>query len=621
MSYNMKELPNYINTAGKITVITSLIGVVVFAVIFLLNLGAQEFNHAEAQSQATTSVVVLNTPPQWTIDAQETPGSSTTTPTNSGSAMTWTARATDSNAENYYLLICSNGNAPTANPAAVPTCGASAVRWAVSAFTASGATSTAATTTTEAAPFAEQNDWYAWVCDAVATNPRCNSVAKQGTGGRMSPFNVNKRPTFTLFSDNSPRLPGQTVTFYSTSTDADTVPTNDTVRLFVCSTNSFDTSTDVCTATTLASTSGFVASNASASYTIPIPTQDQNYNAFGFVIDNHGHEASGGAQGTNSTLTVSNASPTISPAQITLNNGSNIILTQEAGQTTGFRLSYVATDNNSCENASAGDEIRDYVVSIYRSGIGSTTCNGSAGSYNANNCYPSGIATSTWNLSCAATTTPADCTGATDTTQTWECTFPLWYIADPTDLASTSQYDAQDWRAAVSAVDDNNATSTTHTQSSIGQELLAFLSMALNTFAIPYGSLEPGDRTDPLAATTTIRATGNVGIDERLSGESMCTTYTSAVTCPNSATSTISEGMQVFSTSVVTYATASTAGRFLSSTTQKLLDLNVRKSTSTTFQAPGITYWGIEVPATLTLAGTYTGENTFYGVVSAPGQW
>ena len=68
MSYNMKELPNYIHTAGKITVITSLIGVVVFAVIFLLNLGAQELNQAEAQSQATTTVTVLNTPPQWTID-------------------------------------------------------------------------------------------------------------------------------------------------------------------------------------------------------------------------------------------------------------------------------------------------------------------------------------------------------------------------------------------------------------------------------------------------------------------------------------------------------------------------------------------------------------------------
>jgi hypothetical protein len=281
----------------------------------------------------------------------------------------------------------------------------------------------------------------------------------------------------------------------------------------------------------------------------------------------------------------------------------------------------VATDNNSCENASAGDEIRDYVVSVYRSGIGSSTCNGTAGSYNANNCYPSGIATTTWNLSCAATTTPTDCTGAADSTQTWECTFPLWYIADPTDLASTSQFNAQDWRAAVSAVDDNNATSTVHTQSSIGQELLAFLSMALNTFAIPYGSLEPGQRTDPLAATTTVRATGNVGIDERLTGESMCTTYTSAVTCPNSATSTIRESYQVFATSTVTYASASTTGKFLSSTTQKLLDLNVQKSTTTGQQARGVTYWGIEVPLSLTLAGTYTGENTFYGVVSSPSQW
>ena len=44
MSYNMKELPHYINTAGKITVITALLGVFVFAVAFFLNLGAQELD-------------------------------------------------------------------------------------------------------------------------------------------------------------------------------------------------------------------------------------------------------------------------------------------------------------------------------------------------------------------------------------------------------------------------------------------------------------------------------------------------------------------------------------------------------------------------------------------------
>ncbi len=145
--------------------------------------------------------------------------------------------------------------------------------------------------------------------------------------------------------------------------------------------------------------------------------------------------------------------------------------------------------------------------------------------------------------------------------------------------------------------------------------------MALNTFAIPYGSLEPGQKTDPLVATTTVSATGNVGLDELLTGESMCTNYTSAVSCRNSATSTIAESNQVFATSSVTYGFATSSGRTLSSTTLKELELNVRKSTTTVTQATGRTYWGINVPNTITLAGSYTGENTFYGRVGEPAQW
>lgn len=623
MSYNMKELPQYINTAGKITVITSLLGVVVFAVLFLFNIGAQELRHAEAQDFATTTVTVLNTPPQWTIDAQESAQSSTSTPTNSGSAITWIATATDSNAESYYLLICSNGNAPTATSSpAVPRCGSGAVRWAVSAFTVSGTQASAATTTTEA--FAESNAWFAWVCDAVALNPRCNVTSKQGTATTASPFNVNHRPLFSAFWDNSSSLtsvPGTTVTFTATSSDTDTVITNDTVKLIVCSTAGFNTTTDSCTASTIA-TSTFSASNPTASYLIRIPTQDQNYGAFGYIIDNHGHESAGVSQGSDSTLSVANAAPTVQASQIALNNGLDMILTQEAGQTTGFKLDYVVTDNNSCLNSSSNPEVRDYVISVLRNGLATTSCDGT-GDYNANNCYTSTVATTTWNLGCAATTTiPSDCTGATDPTVTWSCTFPLWYIADPTDgVASDTIYFAQDWRAIVSAVDDNSATGTASRSSFAGVDVNSFMMMALDSAFIPYGQLEPGQRTDPLVASTTVRATGNVGLDQLLSGESMCTYYTSAVSCNNSASSTIAERNQVFATSSVTYGTASSTGKILSSTTIKRLDLNVKKSTTTVSQADGQTYWGINIPSTLTLAGSYRGENTFWGVVSSPGQW
>ena len=116
MSYNLEQLPKYINTAGRISVVAALFSVVVFAIAFLLNIGAQELQRVDAQGYATTSVTVLNTPPQWTVDAQEMFESSTSSPTNSGYDVFWTATGTDSNGEDYFLLICSTADSPTSTP-------------------------------------------------------------------------------------------------------------------------------------------------------------------------------------------------------------------------------------------------------------------------------------------------------------------------------------------------------------------------------------------------------------------------------------------------------------------------------------------------------------------------
>ena len=612
MAYNTDHL----RTAGKITVYTTFIGVVVFAIVFIFNLGAHEITKVDAQSSATTTVTVVNTPPAWTVDAQELVESSTTTPTNVGDSVSWTATATDANAERFYLLLCSSNATPTANSSAAPACGAG-TQWGVSASTTSGTQATVSTTTLAA--WSESNIWYAFICDGNAGNPRCNSLAKQGTATTASPFEVNHRPAFTVFADNSPAVPGQTVTFTSTSSDADVSGTADTVRLFVCASAGFNTVTDTCTGTTLASTTVGATSDASASYTIVIPTQDQNYSAFGYVIDNHGFEASGGAQGTDSTLTVDNAAPTVSAALISLvqASGTDMYLSTEAGETTGFTLSFSTSDNNSCDAVGGGsaDEITGYNLSLYRSGVGSTTCTAAAGSYNANNCYPSGLATTTWNLNCTASTTT--CSGASDTDMTWNCTFPLWYIADATDgNASTTLYFAQNWLAQVQGIDDDAATGA-FSQSSSGVDVKSLLAFALNTLSIPYGSLEPGQQTDPIVATTTIAATGNVGIDKDVTGESMCTTYTPSTPCPGSASSTIPESEQVFGTSTVAYA----AGTPISSTTPALVNLNVNKSTATSSPATKNAYWGIRIPGTITYSGSYTGQNTFTAVLSDPSEW
>ena len=622
----MSRLPTDLSTAGKITILTSLVALGVFAVMFFLNLGAEELQQASAQGIATTSITVLNTPPQWDVDAQESPGSSTSTPTNSGDVVTWTATASDSNSAPYFLLICSNSATPTANNAASlgdlgtepPDCDGSATQWGVSASTTSGTQATVTYTTSD--PDAEVNDWYAWVCDDDPVNPRCNSTFKQGTGTTSSPFHVNHRPSFTGFVDDSPTDPGNDVTFTATASDPDVTGGQDQVQLFVCSTNSFNLSTLTCDANELASSTLFT-SNPTSTYSIQIPTRDQNYAAHGFIVDEHGHASNDPTQGTDSVLTVNNVAPYVNPGDVTLNDGSDITLTVAEGETTGFTLDFLASDNNSCQNASAGDEITDWVASVYRTDIGTSSC-ATAGDYNPNNCYTSSVPTSTWNISCTASST--SCTGPSDLNVVYECNFPLWYVADPTDGSATNTPNfATDWSAAITAVDDDAATGTlaAGTAPNGRQELTSFLSLALDTLLIAYSDLEPGQRTDPLAATTTIRATGNVGLDQLLTGESMCPQYTSAVTCPNSSTSTIPENLQVFATTSVAYATAQGAGNVLSSSTQTELELNVPKSTATSTQESGDTYWGIEVPASITLAGAYTGENTFFGAVSEPAEW
>lgn len=625
MSYNNTRRAPYLNTAGKVTILTTLLGVVGFLFIFLLNVGQSEFKTVEAQT-ATTSVNVLNTPPAFDLgeEPREETESSTSTPTNSGDEFAVIGTATDQNGAPYFLLVCDDDTNPPVAQANVgtpgtapPQCGAGANLIAVSAAATSGTLARAATTTTEAFP--EQTPWFAWACDDDAVNPECTVASFQGTGSTSSPFNVNHRPTFTAIAEDSPTDPGGLVTFTATADDSDTVDDDDTLQLFVCNANDYDTVTNTCGIGGTFASSSFSLSNPVATATLPAIVQDGPRDAFVFVVDNHGHEATGGQQAANEGYTVANVAPTIDGALITLNGGDDLTLTEAANETTGFTLSFIANDANSCENTAAGAEIVDYIASVHRSGIGSSSCD-VLSDYNPNNCYTTEVPPATWNISCAATTTGAGvCGGSTDATELWECTFPLWYVADPTDPAPvTPLFEAEDWRASISAIDDNNATSSFVQSTTPGIEVVSFLSFELAANAIPYGDLAPGDNTGNLNATTTVRATGNVGIDQELSGLRMCPGTGQLGDCPNSATSSIPEGQQEFATSSVPYTTGTDLP---ATTTPSTLDLNVNKPTSTSTPTSEIIYWGLEVPGTITLAGTYTGQNTFMAVTSNAAQW
>jgi hypothetical protein len=625
MSYNKNNFPQYVETAGKITILSALTGVLIFAFIFILNIGKTELQRAEATSTATTTLTVLNTPPQWVVgeEGHEEFESSTTTPTNSGNTTSWVGTATDANGAPYFLIICGNAATPTADwstttlGTAPPSCSGGGVRYAVSTSTLSGQQARAATTTLEASPFAESNTWYAWVCDDDPVLPRCSTTYSQGIAAtNTSPFNVNSRPVLTAFGNNGPVNPDALITFSASATDPDVVDAEDNLFLMVCSNPTYNNSTDSCDpGDVMATTTIGVAADPTAAYDLIAIIQDTSYPAYPYLRDQHGHESIGATQGTNVTFTVNNVAPTVAGGTISLNGGNNITLTNPGAETTGFTLDFVIADANSCDafGGGAADEIIRPVVSVFRSGVGTSTCNGSAAAYNANNCYTSGSSALVWNLSCTASST--SCTGSTDDTIAYSCSFPLWFVADPT--VSGTPRDLEAWVAGVAGVDDDNATGTMATSTS-EVELLSLVAIDLLTTTIAYDQLEPDTQMANLTSTTTMRVLGNTGLNQLLGGDSMCTGYSPSSPCPVSASSTIPQSEQKYATSAVAYASGST---LQPTSTPGTLTIQIPKPTIPTSTTSGITYWGIAVPAAITLAGSYTGQNTFSGAISAPGAW
>ena len=633
MPYNNEVFPRYVRTAGKITVVTAITGLLVFLVALTFDVGTQELSRVSAAGNASTTLIVLNTPPTFSLVAHEATESSTSSPTNSGDEIVWQAIGSDTNNAPYFLLVCSTNASPTANAAAdifslgtaPPTCSpTSTVQWGVSAATPSDSLATVSTTTTELAPFGELNTWYAWVCDDDPTNPRCNNTPVQGYNAtNSSPFNVNKRPLFTGFGNDGPVDPGQNITFTSTSSDPDSNYDNN-IFLVVCGSNSYSTTTNTCSADFLASTTANATDNATATRNLVAPVVDQSYFAYGFIVDEFGHEAT--ANPINVNFSVNNVPPTVVGGDIDLNGGIDINslipgLESDPASTT---LDFTISDDNSCENSTAGSEITSYVISVFRSSVGTSSCDGSGANYDPNDCYESGLATTTWNLTCAPTTA---CVDSSQSAMDYSCTFPLWFLADPTDNAINipAFLEADTWSAGVAGVDDDYATGTMATTSN-PVELESFSALDVLTNAIVYGSIEPGQNSGTLNASSSIVNIGNTGIDQNVQGESMCATFAVGNECPTLATSTIPENEQQFSSTTLAYDPVGPLqpGLFeLSSTSATTVNLDVLKTTSTTSAAweQGTTYWGIAVPAAISLSGTYTGLNTFSAVTAEAADW
>lgn len=523
----------------------------------------------------TTSVTVGNSAPSFTTGPAESPASTTASPTNVGSNVTFRATATDSNGENYYLLLCSSNSASATNGGA-PTCGATT--WCTSTATNSGSQATCSHTALIGDP--SSNTWYAFVCDGNSSSAKCSS-GNQGTGDSGSPFIVNHAPSFTSASNDSPKNPGATVTWNTTASDSD----GNTVKLLVCKTAGI--SGDACDggASDTWCSSLFVGSNPSCGYSIPTVAPDGTFAAYVYIVDQHNFPSAGTPQGSNVPFTINNVAPVVSA--VTINGGAAINLVESS--TKAVTLTATVSDNNSCQDLSS---VLGYV---YRSGEGYTRCDKSAKADN-NNCYPE--------ISC--TVVAGTCTGSTDASANYTCTVNLQYYADPTD--ANTAYPTEYWLTTIKATDNNNISGNTEVASGVKLNSLTAFSI---TGSINFGGLGAGEKNDPLDKIVTTTATGNVGLNQEHSGApNMCIDYP---TCSGGTPIGVANQKYALGKS-----TSYALGTKLSTSATEVY-LAVYKPVSVSPSTKN-TWWGILIPSG-TQAGEYTGVNTITAVKSAPSDW
>ncbi len=556
-------------------------------VLMVLIFGTLVLNYRQVYAEVetfTTSVTVGNTAPAISA-VVENPASDATSPTNVGASMQFVGTASDDNGENYYLIICRT-NVVNASNGGAPTCDGAGNLLCVSNSTATGVQTSCSYTVV--AGDSESLDWYAFACDGNSSSAQCSS-SSQGTGSASanSPVKVNHIPTFTGISSNSPRDPGQTVTWTATADDPDTDTTPDTVTLLVCKTAGLSgTACDGgagdtwCTGTP-------AASNPTCTYdAIPDPAADATHDAYVYVFDNHGFMASGGSQGTNSSYTINNTDPVVT--SVTLNGGLMITLTENT--TTNVIVTGTVSDHNGCQDFTPGQTPGGTVFSsVYSSGVGFASCDDSLEDDN-NDCYAEESCTITANT----------CDGASDDSTGFTCTIPLQFHADST--VTGTQYAAENWLSTISATDDDSAVGTGN---ATGVEIDALDTIEV-TNAISYGNLTVGGKNDPLDKITVVTNTGNIGMDIQLSGTDM----------DDGATHTIAVAQQKYALST---DTAYGSGIALSTSATEA-ELNLQKTVVTGSPKEASIWWGIEIP-TSTIPGDYSGTNTIESIIGEIINW
>jgi hypothetical protein len=502
--------------------------------------------------------------------------SASTSPTNFGGNVTFTATGGDSEGDDYYLAICQTNSITPGNDEGPPTCNSGS--WCISSSTAS---STPTQCTYTAATSSEVLAWYAFVCDKKAGFgiAKCsNSSQGSGSPTNDSPFVVNHPPAFTaVATTDDNKDPGGTFIITASSTDDDSAGGDDLLTMYVCDTN--DAAWGGCGGNELCSISTST-SNPSCSFATTTPAIAGAYTYYAFIFDQHALAADPNMQ--SNTYTVNNVAPTL--GTLTLNNGSNITLgLKDAGDKA------VSTINTSVQDLNGCNDLDSAVATIYMSNV----TNGYNCSEDYNYCYK-------------ATTTncvKSECASSSDMIATYTCTVYMKYFAVPTDddFANNPWKDYV-WMSYIQVYDGVYYTDATST----GVELDTILALEVGENTINFGSnFYPGDDTGTDNSTTTIVNFGNSPIDTNITGTDMDGSPIGAID---------STYIEYSLTENFNY----TAGTDLLNTGAPDVDTITPKATSTTYDIEDKVYWGIGIPWDADSA-IYTGLNTFQVIIDNDG--
>lgn len=534
------------------------------ALIFLILI------HTSAVSaQSVNVVVIVADVPQFITGPEEVVASTTGSPTNEQTELTFTANVIDPESASYYLIICKTDSV-TENAGGAPSCPGG--QWCVSGQTPNGNDAECSYTTSSSDP--ETNDWYAFACSQGLGF--CGG-SSQGAGDSGSPFYVNHAPTLTSISNNSPQDPGGTVTWSVQADDADSVGGNDSVKIFACKSQDFENLT--CTYQHWCE-STFGGNDPTCDYQVPDIARDSLNHAYIYLVDNHGLVSSSILQGSDTPFSINNLPPSLS--SLTLNNGNDIVL--NAGTTTDVNVDGIVTDNNSC----IGNEVNKVVASLYRSSIGYDNCDELVEA-DDNNCYPM--------VDCQ-TKFEESCQSNSDATLEYECTFSVQYHADPTD--SVTLFFEDDWKMTMRAEDENGAFF--EKEISQGVELNSLVAIDADPL-IGYGSLNVGQTIDPVSVDVRVDSFSNVGLDALMFGTGLS----------NGQNYEIPVERQRYALEKIPFADASALRE-----DPIYFELNLSKPLIGSSTRP--IYWGINVPMNLP-AGDYFGENYLVAVKGDVAGW